>query len=213
MTFDELTDAVLDLTVRPDKDSLARQKINDVLRAISMSGTYWPDLVEAVLSDHTDFSLVSNTHSLSLPTGFRKPAYIERDLTSINPSTGRLESRMTHGLRYNRVSPKSTKMEGREIRNAYYLSGSTILLRQEVAGEKVIWGYYIFQPRLTAPADTNWITELMPGLIIDWASQFLLASLGDKDRVAGVGALAQLQLSIFVSDILNDTEASVETGR
>ena len=64
MTFDELTDAVLDLTVRADKDSLARQKINSVIRAISMSGTYWPDLVEAVLSDHTDFSLTSNTHSL-----------------------------------------------------------------------------------------------------------------------------------------------------
>lgn len=213
MTFDELVDAVLDLTVRADKDRLARQKINSVIRAISMSGAYWPDLVEAVLSDHTDFSLTNNIHSLSLPTGFRKPAYIERDLTAINPSTGRLESRMTSGLRYNRVNPKSTKMEGREIRNAYYLSGSNILLRQEVAGEKVIWGYYIFQPRLIAPADTNWITELMPDLVIDWASQFVLASLGDKDRTAGVANLAQLQLSIFINDILNDTEASVETGR
>jgi len=213
MTFDELTDSVLALTVRPDKDVLARQKINSIIRMISLSGTYWRDLVEEILSEHTGFKITNNVHTLALPTGFRKPAYIERDLTAINPSTGQLESRITTGLRYNRVDPTSAKVEGREIRNAYYLSGSNLLLRQEVAGERVIWGWYTYQPRLVSPTDTNWITELMPDLVIDWASQFILASLGDKDRLAGVTALAQVQLSVFVEDLLRDTDASVETGR
>ena len=213
MTFEELVDGVLTLSVRPDKEALARQKVNSVIRTISLSGTYWPDLVEEILSDHPDFKTNTNVQTLALPSRFRKPAYIERDLSAINPSTGRLESRMTHGLSYNRVTPKTTKREGREIRNAYYMSGSNLLLRQEVAGEKVIWGYYVYPPRMTAPDDTNWISELMPDLIIDWASQFLLASLGDRDRSAGVAALAQLQISVFVDEMLNDTEASVETGR
>lgn len=213
MTLDELVDNVIALTVRPDKDVLVRQKINSVIRMISLSGTYWRDLVEEILSEHTGFNIANNVHTLALPTGFRKPAYIERDLSSINPSTGRLESRMTTGLRYNRVDPTSTRVEGREIRNAYYLSGVNLLLRQEVAGEKVIWGWYTYQPRLVSPTDTNWITELMPDLVIDWASQFVLASLGDKDRLAGVTALAQVQLSVFVEDLLRDTDADVHTGR
>lgn len=213
MQFAELTDSVLTMTVRPDKEDLARQKINAVIRTISISSSFWPDLVEEILSDHPDFDASSNVHSLALPDRFRKPAYIERDLSVINATTGRLESRMTHGLTYNRVTPKTTKKEGREIRNAYYLSGKNLLLRQEVAGERVLWGYYAYQPRLVNPEDENWITELMPDLIIDWASQFLMASLGDRDRTNGLAALAQLQLSVFVDEMLTDTEGSVETGR
>lgn len=213
MNFGELIDQVAVLTVRPDKEGIIQQKINSVIRTISLSGTYWPDLVEEVLSDHPDFDSSTNVHTLALPNRFRKPAYIERDLASINPSTGRMESRMTHGLNYNRVDPKSTKREGREIRNAYYLSGVNLLLRQEVAGEKVNWGYYAYQPRFDSPDDTNWIATLMPDLIIDWTSQFVLASLGDRDRTAGVAQLAQLQLSVFVDEITRDTDVNVETGR
>lgn len=213
MTFDELIEQVAVLTVRPDKEGLVQQKINSVIRTISLSGTYWKDLVEETLSDHPDFDTSINVQTLALPARFRKPAYIERDLSAINPSTGRLESRFTNGLTYNRVDPRTTKREGREIRNAYYMSGANLLLRQEVAGEKVIWGYYRYLPRFTAPDDTNWVSELMPDLIIDWASQFVLASLGDRDRTAGVASLAQLQLSVFVEDLIRDTDASVETGR
>lgn len=213
MQFSELIDQAATLTVRPDKEGLIAQKINAVIRTISLSGTYWKDLVEETLSDHSDWDPDSNIQTLALPSRFRKPAYIERDLSSINPSTGRLESRQTQGLLYNRVDPRSTKREGREIRNAYYMSGANLLLRQEVTGERVIWGYYAYLPRLVAPEDTNWVAELMPDLIIDWASQFVLASLGDRDRTNGVAALAQFQLSVFVDEMIRDTDASVETGR
>lgn len=213
MQFSELIDQTATLTVRPDKEGLIAQKINSVIRTISLSGTYWKDLVEEVLSDHPDWDPDSNVQTLALPSRFRKPAYIERDLSSINPSTGRLESRQTQGLLYNRVDPRSTKREGREIRNAYYMSGANLLLRQEVQGERVVWGYYAYLPRLVGPSDTNWVAELMPDLIIDWASQFVLASLGDRDRTNGVAALAQFQLSVFVDEMIRDTDASVETGR
>lgn len=213
MNLGELIDDVVTMTVRPDKEDLARQKINSVVRTISLSGTYWRDLVEETLSDHADFDTTVNVQTLALPARFRKPAYIERDLTAIVPSTGRLESRMTNGLVYNRVDPRSTKREGREIRNAYYMSGSNLLLRQEIGGEKVIWGYYAYPERMTAPDSTNWITELMPDLVTDWASQFLMASLGDKDRTAGIAALAQTQLSVFIEDMLRDVDANVGTGR
>jgi hypothetical protein len=93
------------------------------------------------------------------------------------------------------------------------MSGANLLLRQEVTGERVVWGYYAYLPRLVAPEDTNWVCELMPDLIIDWASQFVLASLGDRDRTNGVAALSQFQLSVFVDEMIRDTDASVETGR
>ena len=154
-----------------------------------------------------------NVQTLALPARFRKPAYIERDLSQINPTSGQLESRLTHGTVYNRVDPRSTRREGREIRNAYYMSGSNLLLRQEIGGEPVIWGYYEYPARMDSPQDENWITELMPDLVSDWASQFVLASLGDRDRTAGVQALAQTQLSIFVEDMIRDVDANVGTGR
>lgn len=213
MQFSELIDEVTVLTVRPDKEGLVRQKINAVIRSISLSGTYWRDLVEEVLSDHSDFDTSVNIQTLALPARFRKPAYIERDLSSINPSTGFLESRQTHGTAYNLVNPRTTRREGREIRNAYYMSGTNLLLRQEVAGESVIWGYYVYPDLLRNPSDSNWITELMPHLVIDWASQFVLSSLGDRDRTAGVAALTNTQLSIFVNEALRDQEFTVETGR
>jgi hypothetical protein len=213
MNLGELIDEVVVLTVRPDKEDLARQKINAVCRTISLSGTYWRDLVEETLSDHPDFDDTKNIQTLALPSRFRKPAYIERDLSAINITTGYLESRITNGLRYNKVDPRTTRKEGREIRNAYYTSGSNLLLRQEIGGEKVIWGYYAYPEQLVAPDDENWITELMPHLVVDWASQFVLASLGDRDRTAGVAALAQTQLSVFIEDMIRDVEASVETGR
>jgi hypothetical protein len=213
MNLGELIDEVVAMTIRPDKEDLARQKINSVVRTISLSGTYWRDLVEEILSDHPDFKTTTNVQTLALPGRFRKPAYIERDLSSISPTTGLLESRITNGLVYNRVDPRSTRREGREIRNAYYTSGANLILRQEIGGEKVIWGYYEYPARMVSPDDTNWITELMPDLVIDWAGQFLVASLGDRDRTAGLAALAQTQLSVFIEDMLRDVDANVGTGR
>ena len=68
MEFQELIDEVVVLTVRPDKDGLVRQKINAVIRTVSLSGVYWRDLVEEILSDHTDFDTSVNIQTLTLPT-------------------------------------------------------------------------------------------------------------------------------------------------
>lgn len=213
MNLGELIDDCAAMTVRPDKEDLIRQKINAVVRMISLSGTYWRDLVEEVLSDHPDFKTNTNIQTLALPARFRKPAYIERDLSAINMTTGFLESRITNGLVYNRVDPRSTRREGRNVPNAYYTSGSNLLLRQEIGGEKVIWGYYQYPARMVAPNDSNWITELMPDLVTDYAGQFVMASLGDRDRTAGLAALAQVQLSVLIEDMLRDVDAYVGTGR
>ena len=65
MQFSELIDQAATLTVRPDKEGLIAQKINAVIRTISLSGTYWKDLVEEVLSDHPDWDPDSNIQTLA----------------------------------------------------------------------------------------------------------------------------------------------------
>jgi hypothetical protein len=220
MNFRETTEAVLELTVRPDKEALAQQKVNAVIRTISLSVNAWQDLTEEVLSDHPDWVAANNVQSLALPERFRKIDYIQRDLAGINSGVpagavagGVLNSRHSHGLRYNLVRPNVIKKEGRLLVNTYYLSGVSLLVNQQIAGESTLWGYYTYPVRMTAPADTNWVLQLMPDLVIDWASQFVLQSLGDLERARGVGDLAGTQLSVFIDEIQRRTNTSVETGR
>ena len=89
----------------------------------------------------------------------------------------------------------------------------SLLLNQQIKGEQTLWGYYTYPARLTVPTDTNWVLQLMPDLVIDWASQFVLQSLGDLERARGTGDLASTQLSVFIDEILRRTNTSVETGR
>lgn len=220
MNFREVTEAILEQTVRPDKEGLARQKVNAVVRTISLSVNAWQDLTEEVLSDHPDFDATKNVQTLALPERFRKIDYIQRDLQGINSGVaagavagGVLDSRHSHGLRYNLVRPNLVKKEGRLLVNTYYLSGVSLLVNQAIKGESTLWGYYTYPVRMTAPDDTNWILQLMPDLVIDWASQFILQSLGDLERARGTGDLAGTQLSVFIDEIQRRTNTSVETGR
>ena len=220
MNFREVTESILEQTVRPDKEALAQQKVNAVIRTISLSVNAWQDLTEEVLSDHPDFDVNKNIHTLALPTRFRKIDYVQRDLQGINSGVaagavpgGVLDSRHSHGLRYNLVRPALIKKEGRLLTNTYYLSGVSLLLNQQIKGEQTLWGYYTYPARLTVPTDTNWVLQLMPDLVIDWASQFVLQSLGDLERARGTGDLSSTQLSVFIDEILRRTNTSVETGR
>jgi hypothetical protein len=220
MNFREVTESVLEQTVRPDKEALARQKVNAVVRTISLSVTAWQDLVEEVLSDHPDFDINKNIHTLTLPDRFRKIDYIQRDLQSIAAGVaagavpgGVLDSRQSSGLRYSLVRPALIKKEGRLLVNTFYLSGVSLLLNQQIKGESTLWGYYAYPARMTAPQETNWILQLMPDLVVDWASQFVLQSLGDLERARGTGDLVSTQLSVFIDEILRRVNTSVETGR
>lgn len=220
MNFGELLEEVLDSTVRPDRERHAKRSINSVVRTMSLSGDHWRDLREEILSERQDYKqqVGQEVKNLTLPDRFRKVAYIRRDSPILNPSTGAVGGGQLSGgfqaaLEYNLIRPNQIKQEGRILQNTYYLSGASILLNQAVVDEVLFWGYYEYPVRMTAPKDENWITLLMPDLVIDWASQFLMASLGDKDRTQGFAALQNLQLSVFMDDALRDHEMNAGTGR
>ncbi len=220
MNFGELLEEVLDSTVRPDRERHAKRSINSVVRTMSLSGDHWRDLREEILSERQDYKqqVGQEVKNLTLPDRFRKVAYIRRDSPILNPASGAVGGGQLSGgfqaaLEYNLIRPNQIKQEGRLLRNTYYLSGASILLSQAVVDEVLFWGYYEYPVRMTAPSDENWITLLMPDLVIDWASQFLMASLGDKDRTQGFAALQNLQLSVFMDDALRDHEMNAGTGR
>lgn len=220
MNFGELLEEVLDSTVRPDRERQAKRSINSVVRTMSLSGDHWRDLREEILSERQDYQqqVGQEVKNLALPNRFRKVSYIRRDSPILHPATGAVGGGQLSGgfqaaLEYNLIRPNQIKQEGRILQNTYYLSGSSILLNQAVVDEVLFWGYYEYPVRMTAPNDENWITNLMPDLVIDWASQFLMASLGDKDRAAGFGALQNLQLSVFMDDALRDHEMNAGVGR
>ena len=224
MNFGELLEEVLDGTVRPDRERQARRAINSVVRTISLSGNYWRDLREEVLSDDPAYIAQkgSAVKNIPLPDRFRKPAYIRRELLNAQALAaqaagavpgGQLAGRHGHAFEYNLIRPNQIKAEGRIVTNTYYLSGDSILLNQNVIDEVLLWGYYRVQPRFTDPKEENWITILMPDLVIDWASQYLMATLGDRDRTAGFQALQTTQLSVFIDEAIRDHEMNVEVGR
>ncbi len=220
MNFGELTEEVIDATVRPDRERQAKRSINSVVRTMSLSGDHWRDLKEEILSDRTDYTQQAGEEvkNLTLPDRFRKVAYIRRDSPVLSPAAGAVGGGQLSGgfqaaLEYNLIRPNQIKQEGRILPNVYYLSGNSLLLNQEVVDEVLFWGYYDYPVRMTAPNDENWITQLMPDLVIDWASQFLMASLGDRDRTQGFAALQNLELSVFMDDALRDHEMNAGTGR
>lgn len=220
MNFGELTEEVLDATVRPDRERQAKRSINSVVRTMSLSGDHWRDLKEEILSERQDYvqQVGQAVKNLSLPDRFRKIAYIRRDVPDHAPGVGavrggQLSGGFQAGAEYNLIRPNQVKLEGRILNNTYYLSGANILLNQDVVDEVLFWGYYDYPVRLTAPSDENWITAFMPDLVIDWASQFLMATLGDKDRTQGFAALQNLQLSVFMDDALRDHEMNAGVGR
>jgi len=224
MNFGELKEEVIDGTVRPDRERQVRRAINSVIRSISLSGNYWRDLREEVLSEDPAYIAQKGqaVKNIPLPERFRKPAYIRREVQSNQRLAaiaagavggGQLAGHHGSSLEYNLIRPNQVKAEGRLVLNSYYLSGDSILLNQNIIDEVLLWGYYTYPIRFTDPKDENWISIVMPDLIIDWASTYLLATLGDRDRTAGFQALQTTQLSIFVDEAIRDHEMTVEVGR
>lgn len=224
MNYGDLIEEVIDTTVRPDRERQARRSINSIVRTISLGANYWRDLREEILSEGTDYKAQKGqpVKTITLPDRFRKVAYIRRNIvTSAQLAAaaagavagGQLVSSFGDALEYNEIRPNQIRAEGRLVPQSYYLSGQNLILHQQVVDEVVLWGYYDYPARFTDPDDENWITQLMPDLVIDWAAQHLMASLGDRDRTAGFQALQTIQLSVFVDEAIRTHETDARTGR
>lgn len=195
MQLSELIAGTLDLSKRPDQESIARLRINAAVKSICFSGIYDDDLFEATLP----LTIGDSVHSVAKPVRYRKIEYI------VYPDTYK-----TIEL----IRPSQIRREARILVDKWYPSGTRIIIRVEnAATTQLLWGYYTYPEDLLNDGDTNWITEYFPELIIDMASSAVLHSVGETKRANAILNYQTFELGLFVTEKLNVVSMGVSTGR
>lgn len=187
MTFAELIDAVMADTHGVQHQGLIERKINAAVRYIIRSGRYPEDLVEETLQspaiDETTY-----VQAIDKPARYRSIAYV---INSACPSA-KFKGYMADELA---AKPGAS--------NVFYVGGNIIHLKHKTLTKEFAWGYYTYPADMVADDDTNWLAEIAPDLIVDYASAMVLTQLGEKERTKVITQFSQQNMSILVHDMID----------
>ena len=189
-TFLELQTAVLDVTKRTDKLDEVKRQINSIIRMISLSGRWYPDIQELTLGALDGIDPATYTQSVSLPSNFRFPVYIK------------------YPVAYSTCPIKLVDIETllhpdyRSADNIAYVSGNSLRIRNRTLTDSFDMGAYFRPAALVNDADSNWITEQLDDVIIELTSSFIKTITGDENTGKTISQLAGAKLGAYLSDIV-----------
>lgn len=183
MNYGELIAEVLLIVPNPEWETLIRSKINQTIRYIAGSGDYWKALQEVTIDDTDGVDAAASIQAISTPTDFRSLLYVQypdtisSDLIQVND--------VKSALHLHQCAKDS---------NIAYVSGSYIRIKNTTLSPSFSLGYYSYPADLSADTDTNWITQDVPGLVIDFVTAYILNLRGDNEdskRIQSFTAMMQ----------------------
>lgn len=181
-TFGEMTELVINLTGRADKELLIRSTIDAVVRQIAGSGYYPQSLYEEV-HENMDFS--SGVFLGTLPEDFHAVCYIKPLSDTVNS--------------YTKIDPNQIV---RRDCYGYYIAGDFYRIKPKSLPSSGMMtftvGWYLYPTRLVEDSDTNWILNRLDYLIRRMAVSEVLAILGDRSAQA---ALQQYSLAYLQHEV------------
>ncbi len=196
MNYGEIVEAVLGQVPITNRESYVRDKVNQMIRYISASGHFWRDIAEVTIDSSDGVVATSRVQSITVSSLVRKLIYVrytdEDETTQINCIDLR-------------------DLVGREncinMDNVAYLSGTSLHIKHSVLTPSFSMGYYThpahFATDGTEDSDSNWITDLASGLVIDLTSSYLLNLKGDNEDAASMGNMAGMLKSTYIQDFID----------
>jgi hypothetical protein len=172
MNFGEAISQVMSELKRPDKATTVKLALNMALSQLSMANAFPRDIVETTyavpVNEQSDYML-----SIPLTTfpGFRRFKYL----------------RGSNDNKYleKRSPDKVFTREGHEQFGSYYVAGANIQIKLRIPATTLLVGYYGKPAYLSANADTNWMLDDFPTVVLALAISLAFQSIGqEKDATA-----------------------------
>lgn len=176
MNFADVVTEVMSIVKRPDKMAEVRSAVNATLQYCTTREDFARDLVEITVP--IDPAAYAQSLSLSLFPRFRKFRYLK-------PSNRNL---YIEPLSPDKIFVKSA-CNGKQVEqlDKYYVSGASVVFKLCQTAPNVLAGYYQYPPAMQA-AETYWMLDVMPFVIIEGAIAKAFRLLGDDasaDRYQG----------------------------
>jgi len=178
-------------------NTLVRSKVNQIIRLISTSGYFWRDIVESTIGSSEGVDAVAKIQSIPITAAIRKMIYVQYPESDTRIHLVNLE-----GLKKREACAA--------LQDIAYLSGNALHIRHTELASSFNLAYYTnptnFNTDGTEDALSNWITDLVPGLVVDITSSYILNLKGDNEDSKKIGDLAAMMRATYIRDFIDSVE-------
>lgn len=191
-TYGEILANVLLIVPNPEKETLIRAKLNQMLRFISASGLYWRDIEETTIAEVDGVDAAAYIQSITITTAIRQLIYVKY------PST--VEGSIAC------VNVESLIDNCEILGDVAYLSGTSLHIKNSKLTSEFNLGYYTHPDNFAADGSDddldNWITDLAPGLVEDLTAAYMLNLIGEKEDAKRIMDLATTLKGTYIRDFV-----------
>lgn len=194
-TYGEMVNEVLQIIPTPGRESLIRSKINQIIRYVAGSADYWKALEETTITDADGVDPAAYIQQIPLDSNFRALLYVQYP-----------EAVSTSHIAVKDIKDLLHLQKCQLSNNVAYVSGGYLRIKNSTLSDEFNIGYYAYPaPFATDGSEdnlTNWLTEAVPGLIVDLTAGYILNLNGDNEDSKRVQDLAQtMQLPYIQSQV------------
>ena len=197
-TFLELQNAVIDTTQRIDKLAEIKRQINSVVKMISLSGRWYPDIQEVTLGVLDGINPAVFIQAISLPANFRFPIYLKYPIAYSNCPIRLIDIETLLHPDY------------RSADNIAYVAGTALHVKNRTLTDTLDMGAYFRPAALVQDTDHNWITDQLDDVIVELSSAFVKTITGDQTTADRISQLAGSKLGAYLADIVMTHIAGVQ---
>lgn len=168
MNFTDAVNEVVGIIKRPDKIGDVRREINAALTVFCLDNDFPRDFTEQKLD--LDPQAYTQSFSIGSLTRFRKFKYLRRGPKAYLTVLSENEI-------FNKHIEQSTIFKDR-----YYIAGDAINIALGYLSTTLDIGYYMYPPILTGTLNANsyWVLDVAPYMVIDKAAANLFKIIGDE---------------------------------
>lgn len=192
-TCGDIYSSILLIVPNPEKETLIRRKMNQMIRYISSSGWFWRDIVESTIGVVDGVDAAATIQSIPVTTAIRKLIYCKYPDSIPN-------------YVIDCVNLDSLLTQCDKLGDLAYLSGYNLHIRNSQFTSTFNIAYYtnpaFFATDGTDDDEINWITELVPGLVEDLTAAYILNLLGEKEDSKRITELATTMQATYIQDFI-----------
>lgn len=192
-TYGELVAEVLEIVPQPHREDLIRTKLNQAIRYISTTGFFWRDILETTIGSTDGVEALEYIQSIPITTAIRQMIYVEYPAFEDKIQCVNLEA-------------LKKRRQCASLQNVAYLSGTSLHIKNSKLTDSFNIAYYTnpdnFVTDGTADAESNWITELAPGLVAEVTASYVLNLIGDTKDAKMIGDLAGAMRATYIRDFV-----------
>lgn len=192
-TYAEILANVLLVVPSPEKETQIRNKINQIIRFISSSGFFWRDIEETTIGSTEGVDDSIYIQSITITTAIRQLIYCKYPSTIEDGSIAC-------------VNIEAILDNCEVLGDIAYLSGSSLHIKNSKLTSEFNLGYYtnpaFFATDGTEDANSNWITDLAPGLVEDLTAAYMLNLVGEKEDAKRITDFAGILKNTYIHDFI-----------